>query len=91
MNFWVFFFVFYEGWWRCVEDDEEEERKDEDEVFYEFLGLVPLRIFFLILVPLTLWLSIWNDTSSSSVTSHIAISSSVCHIDVFVTDEDDRD
>ena len=28
------------------EDDEEEEMKEEDEVFYEFLSLVPLRILF---------------------------------------------
>jgi len=29
------------------EDDEEKERKEEDEVFYKFLGLVPLQnIFF---------------------------------------------
>jgi len=41
---------------------------------------------FLISVPLTLWLSIWNDTSVLSATS-----SSVCHIDVFVTDDDGRD
>ena len=27
---------------------------------------------FLILVPLILWFSIWNDTSTSSVTSHVA-------------------
>jgi len=27
-------------------EHEEEERKEEDEVFYEILGLVPLRILF---------------------------------------------
>jgi len=36
------------------EDDEEKERKEEDEVFYKFLGLVPLQKKFFILVPLTL-------------------------------------
>ena len=41
-------------------------------------------------VPLTLWLNIWNDTSASSATSNVASSSSVCHIDVFVTDDDDK-
>jgi len=38
---------------------------------------------FLMLVPLTLWLSIWNDTSALFATSHVATSSSVYHIEVF--------
>ena len=42
MNLWVF----YEVRRRCIEDDEEEERKDEDEVFYKYLGLAPLRNLF---------------------------------------------
>jgi len=88
MNLWVFW-VFYEVWWRCVEDDEEDERKEEDGVFYKFLGLVPLRILFF-WFPLTLWLNIWNDTPASSATSHVATSSYICHIDVFVTDDDDK-
>jgi len=84
-------------WWifgfsmKFDEDDEEKERKEEDEVFYKFLGLVPLQKKFFILVPLTLWLNIWNDTSVLYVTSHVATSSSVCHINVFVTDDDGRD
>jgi len=43
---------------------------------------------FLILVPLTLWLNIWNNTSPSSATSHIATLPSVYHIDIFVTGND---
>jgi hypothetical protein len=51
-----------------------------------------LREFcFFILVSLTCDSSIWNDTSSSLSTSHVATSSSVCHRDVFVTNDDVKD
>jgi len=86
-NFWVSFFVSYESWQRCIEDNGEEERNEEDEVYYKIFGLVPLRILFFDFGPSN-YVTQHNDTSSSSVMSHVATSSSVFHIDVFVTDDE---
>jgi len=51
------------------EDDEEEEMKEEDEVFYEFLALVPLRILFFDFGP--------SNFVTQHMERHISV---VCHV-----------
>jgi len=51
------------------EDDKEEERKEEDEVFYEFFDLVPLRILFFDFGP--------SNFVTQHTERHISV---VCHV-----------
>lgn len=84
-RWWCFFFFLREWWWdgclwtfmNVYEGGVKYDEEDE--------------ICFLVLVSLTFWLNIWNDTSTSSVTSHVVTPSSVCHVLIFVIDDDDMD
>jgi len=87
----------YNNIWRLTSKMKmEEEKEEEDErpkVFkfqffiFSFFGFGPSPYCrFLVLVPLTVWLIIYFDTSSSFATPV-----SICHIHIFVTDLDVRD
>jgi hypothetical protein len=72
--------------WICIVDEDEWRRKWRKMIKMKFstnFWVWSLCDFcFFIFVPLILWLSVWNNTSTSS---------SVCHIDVFVTNDDGSD